>query len=110
MFDQLNVQVLSVVNNMAYFLCGNCDTQHRVFGPGYLKLLQSQLGIEESVELPLLPEVSKYSDQGSPIVYIFDDIHPLNQAYRTLAKGIQNTTVQTVPTVRYETGSQNIVI
>jgi ATP-binding protein involved in chromosome partitioning len=35
MFDNLKVPTVALVENMSYFMCGNCDTKHRIFGEGY---------------------------------------------------------------------------
>lgn len=32
MFDDLKVPCISVIENMAYFNCNNCDTEHDIFG------------------------------------------------------------------------------
>jgi ATP-binding protein involved in chromosome partitioning len=45
MFQELKVPTLSVVENMAYFLCDNCDKKHFLFGPGYLNMIKDQYGI-----------------------------------------------------------------
>ena len=112
MFDKLNVRVVSVVNNMAYFTCNSCDQQHRIFGEGYVKMLKQQLGILNSIEIPLLSDISKYSDSGCPIGYIYQEDHPLNLLYQQLANTITTETnnVQSQPIVRYETGTQHVII
>ena len=35
MFDSLKVPTVALVENMAYFKCGSCDTKVRIFGDGY---------------------------------------------------------------------------
>jgi len=37
MFDSLKVPTIGVVENMAYYKCGDCDAKHRIFGAGYTK-------------------------------------------------------------------------
>ena len=40
MFDDLKVPTIGVVENMAYYVCGNCDVKHRLFGEGYSQMLR----------------------------------------------------------------------
>lgn len=46
MFDEMKIPVLSVVENMSYFMCDNCDKNHYIFGKGFVPMLKSQFGIE----------------------------------------------------------------
>jgi Mrp family chromosome partitioning ATPase len=36
MFDELKIPTVSVVQNYAYYKCGSCGTEKRIFGPGYM--------------------------------------------------------------------------
>ena len=80
---QVQVPVVGVVENMAYFKCGDCDKEHLPFGPGprtphadcpgvslnvppgpgYLKRLTNDFGITASCRLPILECVAAGSDQ-----------------------------------------------
>lgn len=73
MFDELKVPILAGVENMSYFLCGKCDTKHKIFGEGYLKMLKDQFGVEDSFEIPLEKRISVASDAGSPFILALDD-------------------------------------
>ena len=53
---------------MSYFVCGNCDTKHEVFGKGSLQKLVEQFGFKNAFSLPIDGEISRLSDQGTPIV------------------------------------------
>ena len=44
-------------------------------------MIKEQFGIANSIEIPLIPDISKYSDAGCPIAYIYNDSHPLNGLY-----------------------------
>ncbi len=68
MFDQLKVPVVGVVENMSYFECGKCHEKHHLFGQGARKKLVEQFGIQNSFEIPILPEISRLSDAGTPVV------------------------------------------
>lgn len=54
MFDKVNVPVLGVVENMAYFVCGHCGEEEHVFGDA-TRGLTERYGLELLARLPLAP-------------------------------------------------------
>ena len=58
------VPTLAVVENMAYFLCGQCQTRHRIFGGG---------GGDDgdSDASPALRRIQEVCGSGTPIVLPF---------------------------------------
>ena len=46
MFDEMKIPILSVVENMSYFICQGCDKEHHIFGKGFVPMLKDQFGIE----------------------------------------------------------------
>lgn len=84
MFQKLKVPTISVVENMAYFQCDNCDKKHDLFGSGVRKRLTDQFGMPHSFELPLDPAISRLSDAGTPITMEHPD-HPVSQTFREIA-------------------------
>lgn len=77
MFDLLKVPTVSVVENMAEYVCPNCNHTHRPFGPGYMNMLKKQFGITSSISIPLYSDISKYSDLGSPVVLTLPEEHTI---------------------------------
>ncbi len=53
MFDKVNVPVLGVIENMAYFICDGCDKKHRIFGEAGAKSLEARFGLETLAEIPI---------------------------------------------------------
>jgi len=68
MFDSLKVPTMAVVENMAYYKCTSCDDKHRIYGPGYTDRLVDDFGIKHSFEVPIMEEVSRMGDSGTPFV------------------------------------------
>ncbi|MHB8512740.1 MAG: Mrp/NBP35 family ATP-binding protein [Actinomycetota bacterium] len=68
MTDQVQLKVIGVIENMSYFVCPTCDTQHRIFGEGGGKHLAASLGCELLGEIPIEEALREGSDDGMPIV------------------------------------------
>jgi Mrp family chromosome partitioning ATPase/DUF971 family protein len=58
MFDKVNVPVLGVIENMAYFVCDGCDKKHYIFGEAGGKTLTERFGLETIAELPVTGSLS----------------------------------------------------
>jgi DUF971 family protein len=74
MFDKLKVPVIGVVENMSYFECGKCHEKHHLFGQGARWKLVEQFGIQNSFEIPIVPEISRLSDSGTPVALSDGDL------------------------------------
>ena len=68
MFKNVNVPILGIVENMSYFLCGKCETKHKIFGNGGAKAVAKKLGVPFLSEIPLDILLRSSSDEGKPIV------------------------------------------
>jgi ATP-binding protein involved in chromosome partitioning len=58
MFDKVNVPVLGIIENMAYFSCTGCGEKHYVFGESGSRALQQRFGIEPLADIPISPLMS----------------------------------------------------
>lgn len=57
MFEKVNVPVLGVVENMAYFTCTDCGKQHHLFGSS-TSTFKDRFGLDTLAQLPILPGLS----------------------------------------------------
>lgn len=85
MAQRTNQRVVGVIENMAYFICDNCDKKHEIFGKGGAQALAANLGCEVLGRIPLVGDVRLGSDVGDPIVSDQED-HPASQAYWEVAR------------------------
>ena len=64
----MDIPVLGLVENMAYFECPDCHKKHYIFGDSHINELAAKHGIEATAQLPIRPQLAAASDMGA----IFD--------------------------------------
>ena len=64
MAGMLNVPVLGIVENMAYFECPDCGKRHRIFGESHVSELAEKYGIASVASAPIDPVIAKLCDEG----------------------------------------------
>lgn len=68
MFEQVDVPVLGVVENMSYFLCPHCSGRSEIFGHGGGKAACEEMGLRFLGDVPLQVDLREASDAGAPLV------------------------------------------
>jgi ATP-binding protein involved in chromosome partitioning len=91
MFQQVNVPILGVIENMSYFICPHCDERTEIFTTGGGKRAAESLGVPFLGEIPIDPAVCLAGDQGTPIVRKEPD-SPQTQAFRNVADMLKQVT------------------
>jgi len=84
MFQQVNVPVLGIIENMSYFICDQCSKRHEIFRQGGGLRVSQELNVPFLGEIPLDSRVALGGDQGNPIVQAFPDSE-IAKAYTNLA-------------------------
>src|SRR5574341_1909707 len=87
MFNKLNVPIIGVVENMSYFICPNCDTNHHIFGKGGAKKICEKYNLQFLGEIPLNPGIMEGSDTGKPVL-VTDPNSPHGAAFMAAAKNV----------------------
>jgi ATP-binding protein involved in chromosome partitioning len=67
MFNEVNVPVLGVVENMSYYVCRKCSARHEIFAHGGGANLAKDLGVPFLGELPLIREIREGGDHAMPV-------------------------------------------
>lgn len=70
MFERVNVPILGVIENMAYFICDQCRKKHFIFGSQGAQSLKERFGIEVLAGLPLMPGFTLKVDQLTGNLFI----------------------------------------
>lgn len=87
MFQKVEVPVLGIVENMAYFVCPNCGTPHDIFGHGGAALEAQRIGVPFLGEVPLEMRIRETSDAGQPVVAT-EPTGPHAEAYLSIAQRV----------------------
>lgn len=68
MFDRVRVPILGLVENMSFFVCGDCGAEHAIFAKGGGTRAAEEMGIPYFGGIPLESMVRECGDKGEPIV------------------------------------------
>ena len=64
MFNQVNLPILGLIENMSHYICGHCGGKNHVFGQQGGERLASRHGVPLLAEIPLDIEIRTHSEQG----------------------------------------------
>ena len=87
MFQQVNVPIFGVVENMSYYVCPECGHRAELFHHGGARETARRLGVDFLGEIPLDIEIRTTSDSGRPIV-VTQPESPHAESYRRIAAGL----------------------
>ena len=87
MFQQVNIPLLGVIENMSYFIAPDTGNKYEIFGRGGGQKLCSEYGLNFLGEVPMGMEVREGGDSGVPVVVSFPD-SPQALAFRGVAEEV----------------------
>ena len=64
MAQMMNVPVLGIIENMAYFQCDECGKKHYIFGRSHLSEIAKRNGIAVTAQMPMAPALAAACDLG----------------------------------------------
>jgi ATP-binding protein involved in chromosome partitioning len=68
MFQQVNVPILGIIENMSYHVCSHCGAREDIFGHGGAAKASEELGIPFLGEIPIDVKIREWADAGTPII------------------------------------------
>ncbi len=84
MFETVNVPVLGIVENMAYFICPSCQARHEIFHHGGGAAAARTFEVPFLGEIPIDLAIREGGDRGVPLVVGYPD-SPQTGAFRKVA-------------------------
>ena len=87
MFNEVEIPVLGVIENMSFHLCGKCGHRHEIFAHGGGKSFAQSLGVPFLGELPITRELREGGDRAQPIVAVHPE-HPVSDAFKSVAANV----------------------
>lgn len=87
MFRKVQVPVLGVVENMAYFICPDNNKRYDIFGSGAGERLSAEYRIPLLGQIPIDPRIAQGGDAGKPIVMAEPDC-AISQEFVKLAGSV----------------------
>lgn len=84
MADIMNVPVLGIIENMSYYKCPDCGSEHEIFGESRVEEIAALYGIKNIAKLPLDPELAKACDNGEADQYNGICVPPIEEFVNAL--------------------------
>jgi ATP-binding protein involved in chromosome partitioning len=92
MFNQVNIPVLGIVENMSVYVCPRCGTRDELFGSGGAARLERDFGVPVLGQIPIVPAIRASGDAGTPLVVDQPD-HPASLIYAAIAQQVLDRVV-----------------
>lgn len=70
MAEMMNIPIIGLVENMAYFKCPDCDKEYKLFGDSHIEEIAGKHNIDVLAKLPIDPQISAACDKG--MIELFD--------------------------------------
>ena len=72
MAKMMDIPIVGIVENMAYFMCPDCEKEHQLFGKSHLEEIAGQHEIDILARLPIDPRIATACDKG--LIELFEGI------------------------------------
>ena len=87
MFEQVNVPILGIIENMSGFVCSHCGKETAIFGSGGGERMAIETGTSLLGTIPLDPEIMASGEEGLPL-QIRNPNSAAANVYRRLAESL----------------------
>ncbi|MDF2530475.1 MAG: ParA/MinD-like ATPase [Clostridia bacterium] len=84
MAKMMNIPIVGIIENMAYFKCPDCNKEYKIFGESHIEQIADKHNIKVLAKLPIDPNIAAACDQGMIEIFKgdwFDDIVPILEKY-----------------------------
>ena len=98
--DKINVPVLGIVENMAWFTPMNHpEEKYYIFGNGGGVRLAEELGVPLLAQIPLVAEICEHSDSGSPVSLALAATPSTNVTPNPVAEAFHNLSINLLSSI-----------
>ena len=87
MFQNVDVPILGIIENMSSFICPHCGESSDIFGHGGAKDEAIKLGVPFLGAIPLHMDIRKHSDEGKPTM-VAEPNGPHAKIYKAIALNV----------------------
>src|SRR3954465_3160896 len=84
-YKKLNIPPIGIVENMSYFVCGNCHHEADIFGHGGGEQMATDFGVPFLGRIPIYQPIREGSDVGVPLM-ISEPESPSGKAFMSAAE------------------------
>src|SRR3954471_8320572 len=85
MYKKLNIPPIGIIENMSYFVCGNCRHEADIFGHGGGEQMAADFGVPFLGRIPIYQPIREGSDAGVPLM-ISEPDSPSGKAFMAAAE------------------------
>jgi len=90
MFNEVQIPVIGIVENMSYFVCPDTGKKYEIFGKSKTEEIAKQYHTELLGRIPIEPKVAEFSDLGIPVVLAKEDAQSTQEFMEIANKLIKN--------------------
>ena len=65
MAELMNIPILALAENMAYFLCPDCGKKHAIFGESHIEEIAKNYGVDTVAQIPINNKLAAAVDAGA---------------------------------------------
>lgn len=87
MFEQVNVNIIGIIENMSIHICSQCGHAEHIFGEGGAEKMAEKNNVPFLGGLPLTLAIREQADAGQPVVITQPD-SSITALYKTIARKI----------------------
>eukprot|EP00039_Didymoeca_costata_P013364 m.202207 g.202207 ORF g.202207 m.202207 type:complete len:476 (-) comp15750_c0_seq11:1667-3094(-) len=84
----LKVPTIALVENMSYFECPNCSSQHQIFGESGTQALAEQFGIPRIYKVPIHASSATNMGKKMPLVLVEKTPDSVKEVYKNISEGL----------------------
>ena len=89
-FKKLKVPIIGLIENMSYFICDDCGSEHHLFGQNKIELFVKENSINLLGKIPLDPSFVEAGDNGEPL-YLSSEDELIKNLYGQLSLRVEES-------------------